>query len=137
MRWLRWLPSYSLFLAVLALLGCVLVCARANAQVDNLINAAGMGDLSRVRALLDAKADVNAMAGDGATALIMASHNGHADVVQLLKGAALSSECLRVSQRLNLRRLPKPANKGVARLKIRAQKGVCIRDAGLEQPKAT
>jgi serine/threonine-protein phosphatase 6 regulatory ankyrin repeat subunit B len=38
-----------------------------------------------VRALLDAKADVNAKAGDGDTALMMASQNGHQEVVQLLK----------------------------------------------------
>jgi hypothetical protein len=41
-----------------------------------------------VRALLDAKADVNAKAENGGTALIMASKNGHQEVVQLLNGRA-------------------------------------------------
>jgi ankyrin repeat protein len=40
-----------------------------------------------VRALLDAKADVNAKMSDGSTALIMASQQGHQQVVQLLKSA--------------------------------------------------
>jgi ankyrin repeat protein len=43
-----------------------------------------------VRALLDAKADVNAKAGNGSTALMVASENGHQEVVRLLRiGGAL------------------------------------------------
>ena len=43
-----------------------------------------------VRALLDAKADVNAKAGNGGTALMVASENGHREVEQLLRiGGAL------------------------------------------------
>jgi serine/threonine-protein phosphatase 6 regulatory ankyrin repeat subunit B len=38
-----------------------------------------------VRALLHAKADVNAKTVDGATALMMALQEGHHGVVQLLK----------------------------------------------------
>ena len=37
--------------------------------------------------LLDAKADLNARNSDGATALIVASENGHADVVRVLLDA--------------------------------------------------
>jgi len=40
-----------------------------------------------VRALLDAKADVNARKADGGTALIVASEKGHKDVVKALIGA--------------------------------------------------
>jgi ankyrin repeat protein len=76
----------SLFLAVFALLACVSACTRNKGQVAEveLISAAGKGDLSRVRALLDAKADVNAKAGDGSMALIVAAREGHVAVVRAL-----------------------------------------------------
>ncbi len=48
----------------------------ANAQGDDLIDAAGKGDLARVKALLDTKPDLNARKGDqpnGATALMWAA----------------------------------------------------------------
>jgi ankyrin repeat protein len=40
-----------------------------------------------IRALLAGKADVNAKAGNGATALMLASKYRHQDVVKLLKEA--------------------------------------------------
>jgi ankyrin repeat protein len=40
-----------------------------------------------VRLLIAAKVDVNAKTGDGTTALMMASQQGHQEVVQLLKKA--------------------------------------------------
>src|SRR5579872_7330445 len=51
---------------------------------DGLLNAADKGDLARVKALLGAKANVNAMASDGLTALTLASAEGHLEIVQAL-----------------------------------------------------
>jgi serine/threonine-protein phosphatase 6 regulatory ankyrin repeat subunit B len=81
------LRKRSLILGILAVLACVLASARANAQGDDLADAARKGDLPRVKALLAAKADVNAQAVDGTTALMAASKNGHQEAVQLLKSA--------------------------------------------------
>jgi ankyrin repeat protein len=76
-----------LVLATLVLVTCVLASPRANAQANDLINAAGKGDLPRVKALLDAGSDVNARLSDGHTALIAASENGRLEVVRLLLDA--------------------------------------------------
>jgi ankyrin repeat protein len=78
------LRTHSLISGILLVLICILAGTRANAQVNDLINAAGKGDLARVKALLDAKADVNAKDTDGGTALTYASQNGHLEVVQAL-----------------------------------------------------
>ena len=61
--------------------------ASTNATQDSLIAASDAGDLSRVKALLAADADVNAKEGHGATALYLASQNGHLAVVQALLAA--------------------------------------------------
>ncbi len=61
------LRTNSLILGILLVLVCIPADTRANAQAYDLINAAGKGDLARVRALLDAKADVNAKDMDGGT----------------------------------------------------------------------
>jgi len=78
-------------LRVLAML-LVLCCASASIWAHSggdhpLINAAGRGDLSQVKALLAAKADVNDDAGRGITALMVASQNGHREIVQALLAA--------------------------------------------------
>lgn len=52
-----------------------------------LMRAAGEGDVSRVRSLLAAGADVNAAAEGGETALMRASAKGHLDVVEALLDA--------------------------------------------------
>jgi ankyrin repeat protein len=67
------------FVHALALLVAVGLSAAAptNAAQDNLIDASGAGDLSQVKALLGAKADVDAKTADGRTALMLASQNGH------------------------------------------------------------
>lgn len=52
-----------------------------------LTRAAGEGDVSRVRSLLAAGADVNATAESGETALMRASARGHLDVVEALLNA--------------------------------------------------
>jgi len=58
---------------------------------DDLIKAAGKGDLARVKALLAAKADVNAKTANGSTALMVASEFGdlfgHLEVVRALLDA--------------------------------------------------
>jgi uncharacterized protein len=62
-----------------------LVCASTSARADEeLSDAASDGDLSRVKTLIAAKADVNAKRLDGSTALMVASEKGHLEVVQVL-----------------------------------------------------
>ena len=59
-----------------------------HAESGNLIEAAEQGDLPRVKALLNAKADVNAKkSDDGVTALMLAAQDGHKEVVQGLLNA--------------------------------------------------
>src|SRR5580693_3586142 len=70
------LRKHSAFGGVLLMLVCSLAGTRARAQGDDLVTAAGDGDLVRVKALLDAKADVNARTGDGRTTLLFAAQNG-------------------------------------------------------------
>jgi ankyrin repeat protein len=60
---------------------------RGTFETPALFEASAAGDLSRVQALLAAKADVNAKAANGATSLIAASQNGHLEVVQALLAA--------------------------------------------------
>jgi ankyrin repeat protein len=74
-------------LGILAVLACALASARADAQEADLINAARNGDLPHLKALLDAKADVNAKTTKGVTALGIASQFGNKEVVRLLKSA--------------------------------------------------
>ena len=72
------MASLRKFVHALALLVAVGLSAGAtNAAQDNLIDASGAGDLSQVKALLAAKADVDAKTADGRTALMLASQNGH------------------------------------------------------------
>jgi predicted LPLAT superfamily acyltransferase len=61
--------------------------APSNAAQDNLNDASDAGDLSRVKALLAAKADVNATDPDGTMALFLASQKGHVEVVNALLAA--------------------------------------------------
>ena len=49
--------------------------------------AAENGHSDTVKTLLDAGADVNARAKDGVTALMRAEHEGHSEIIQLLKKA--------------------------------------------------
>jgi len=73
-------------LALLIAIG-LLAAAPADAAQDNLFDASAAGDLSQVKALLAAAADVNAKRANGATALMIASEKGHMDVVQALLAA--------------------------------------------------
>ena len=71
-------------LGVVAVLACALAGKPASAQESNILDAASDGDLPRVKELIDAKVDVNTKADNGATPLIMASEQGHLEVVKLL-----------------------------------------------------
>ncbi|MBN1799180.1 MAG: ankyrin repeat domain-containing protein, partial [Spirochaetales bacterium] len=51
---------------------------------DNLINAAIIGDLQKVKEAMKQGADVNAKSDTNRTALFLASGNGHTEVVKLL-----------------------------------------------------
>ena len=83
-----WLQKYLHILAMLLALCCVPASTWAHSGGDHpLVNAAGRGDLSQVKALLAAKADVNDDAGRGITALMVASQNGHRSIVQALLAA--------------------------------------------------
>ena len=53
-----------------------------------LIDAARKGDTATVKALLAAGADVNARDYCGATALMLAEWNGHAEIANILRNAA-------------------------------------------------
>lgn len=82
---LRILPIFLVLFALAPL---------AHAKDDNdLIKAAGRGDVQRVKALIDASADVNAKDKKGRTALMEAAFSGHADIVTLLldKGADIQA----------------------------------------------
>lgn len=83
-----WLQKHLHVLGMLLALCCVPVSTWAHSGGDHpLINAAGRGDLSRVKALLAAGADVNDDAGHGITALMVAAQNGHQEIVQALLAA--------------------------------------------------
>jgi ankyrin repeat protein len=83
--------SHLRFLSLLLVL--LALAALATAKDNDLIKAAGRGDVQRVKALIDAKADVNAKDNHGGTALMEAAFQGHADIVTLLldKGADIEA----------------------------------------------
>src|SRR5258708_2972458 len=61
--------------------------ATTPARATELVDAARSGDIVKVKALLDAYAEVNATDQYGTTALVMASATGHLDVVRALLAA--------------------------------------------------
>jgi ankyrin repeat protein len=63
------------------------VNAKDNEGDTALIDASANGYVSIVRALIAAKADVNIVRNDGATALSVSLKNEHTDVADLLKKA--------------------------------------------------
>jgi uncharacterized protein len=77
--------KHVLTLALLIVV-CLLPVELANAQ-NNLIYASRIGDLAQVQALLAVKADVNAKAADGTTALMAAAWEGQFEVVRTLLAA--------------------------------------------------
>ena len=87
---LHYSQAHRLAAVMFAAMACGFTGTLANAQSNDLITAAGRGDLPAVNALLKAGADVNddknTVLGP-ATALTEASSNGHLEVVQALLGA--------------------------------------------------
>jgi ankyrin repeat protein len=69
-----------------ALLLCFLLPSPALGQTvdDSLLEAAQSGDVQKVTAILDQKADINLKSSTGRTALMLAAMNGRAEVVKLL-----------------------------------------------------
>jgi uncharacterized protein len=75
---------------VVFLIGCLVLgglLAPSWGAEGGLLDAAGAGDLARVKSLIAAKADVNAKDEYGLTALILASMRGRVDVVRALLAA--------------------------------------------------
>lgn len=68
-------------------LGLALLIAGGVASAAGLVDAARNQDAAAVRALLTQKADVNARAADGSTALLWAAHWNDAATAELLLGA--------------------------------------------------
>jgi ankyrin repeat protein len=82
--------AYRLAAVMLAVMACGFTGTSAHAQSNDLITAAGRGDLPAVNALLTAGADVNDTkntASGPTTALMEASSNGQLEVVQALLAA--------------------------------------------------
>jgi ankyrin repeat protein len=67
---------------------------RASGVELDLFDAAGLGDVDRLTALLDAGADVNALAPDGFPPVGLAAFFGHPDAVRLLieRGADVNAQ---------------------------------------------
>ena len=74
-------------LGILLALVCASTSTWAIAEVSDLFKAAYDGDLYQVKALITAKADVNAKTAEGYTALIVASEKGNQGVVRVLIAA--------------------------------------------------
>ena len=81
-----------MFLGITAL---ILTSAVAHAgDRKDLLKAAAAGDLAQVRALLEKGTNINHRQNDGATALFMASQDGHEETVQALlaRGAEIDHQ---------------------------------------------
>ncbi len=73
--------------AIFIIIMTVLLGSCATIHSFPLIDAAEKGQIERVKALLEAGADVNAKANDGRTALMWAEDSGHNEIVEILKKA--------------------------------------------------
>lgn len=82
MRLCKRQPVLSVLIATFFLTGTF---AWGGAGDTELREAAERGDLSRVNALLAAKANVNAKTTDGDTALVLAKKKGHDEAARLLE----------------------------------------------------
>ncbi len=83
---------------MLAAMACGFTGALANAQSNDLLAAAGRGDLPAVNAVLKAGADVNEAqdtVSGPTTALMEASSNGHLEIVQALLAAKADVNAMR------------------------------------------
>jgi ankyrin repeat protein len=79
-----WSTSHTPTLVILATLFILIGAVSTSGMQGSLIDAAGAGDLSRVKALLADGVDVNTKGNGGLTALMQASQNGHIKVVRAL-----------------------------------------------------
>jgi hypothetical protein len=73
-------------LALLVIINLLAAPPTAAAQ-DDLITASGIGDLSRVKALLTTRVDIDARRANGSTALVVASEKGNLEIVKALLAA--------------------------------------------------
>jgi ankyrin repeat protein len=79
--------SQSIYWSLFAIVAsCGLFCA-VQAADRTIVQAARVGDLQDVNALIAAGADVNLQARDGATSLLWATYQSHADMVTALIAA--------------------------------------------------
>jgi ankyrin repeat protein len=98
----NWAPALALIAALHAM--------PANAGEDDLINAAGAGDIAKIESLLAEKVNVNGRTKDvGMSALMFAAINGQIEAMQRLIAAHAD---------VNIR-----ARKGVTALMLAAQQG--------------
>ena len=81
-----------------SLSGAAVAIAEVN---EDFFEAAKRGDLPAVERFIANGADVNVKTTDGITALMIASLNGHKEVVQslLIKGADVNAETIRAQPR--------------------------------------
>ena len=63
-------------------------------DIEDFLEAAKSGDLLTIKRLITELPDINVKSNEGSTALLLASENGHKDVVQILlaKGAYINAE---------------------------------------------
>lgn len=78
----RWMKTAVL--ALLLALACAATVARAGSTNDEWFNAVAEGDVPRVKALLQANADVNAKSRGGTTALMLAAQQGRDELLGIL-----------------------------------------------------
>ena len=76
-------------LLIIGLSAALAVCSAADTRI---VDAAQRGDKAQAQSLIAAKADINASAGDGMTALHAAAYNGDADLVAILLKAGANTK---------------------------------------------
>jgi TonB family protein len=87
MYYLRHSRTYLLVSSFVAIVLASVLALPAAAQSDELIKAAGAGDVTTVKALLAAKVDANGKSEHGITALMAGAAKGDLEVVQVLLAA--------------------------------------------------
>ena len=86
-----------------------------------MVDAAQRGDKAQAQSLIAAKADINASAGDGMTALHAAAYNGNADLVAvLLKAGANTKVTTRVDSATPLFMAAKGGNANIVDALLKA-----------------